>query len=73
MQTEVNLEITPRGPKNFSLPEKKVSGNIWFALKLIYPIGLLRKFRSFFAAFPTELITIYFYFFYLKTLIIIVR
>ena len=48
-----------REPTNLSLPEKNMSVLYGGALKLVSSLGLLTKFRSFFAAFPMVLITIF--------------
>ena len=49
----------PREPKNLSLPEKNVSGNIWGGAKVNFPPRPLNKFESFFAAFPMAFIAFF--------------
>ena len=62
------LDFTPENPKNLSLLEKKMSLVTYErTLKLIFCLGFLTKFKSFFGAFPIALIAFLFYFLFEDT------
>ena len=53
----------PKEHKNLNLPEKNVAGNKWEGAKINFPPRTLKKFKSFFAAFPMAYIAIFYFLF----------